>query len=75
MSGKKKARVIHVDKLIVHADDVVIVPRRRIHDPWLSSRRTDVEGLDDLQNEAVENETVHSEENEGDEGRRRFSWI
>ncbi|MBB5325522.1 hypothetical protein HNQ34_002623 [Anoxybacillus tepidamans] len=69
MSEKKKPRVIHVDKLIVQADDVVIVPRRRIHDPWFSPRDVDVEGLEEVQDEN------HPEDNEGDEGRRRFSWI
>ncbi|MCZ0756167.1 hypothetical protein [Anoxybacillus sp. J5B_2022] len=66
MSEHKKARVIHVDKLIVHADDVVIVPKRRIDDPWFSSRRARVEEVEEMQ------EMNESDENEG---RKPFSWI
>lgn len=70
MSENKKARVIHVDKLIIHADDVVIVPRRRVYDPWFSPRRAgEIEGVQ-------ENEQGGEEERrEDDEGRRPFSWI
>ncbi|WP_027408894.1 hypothetical protein [Anoxybacteroides tepidamans] len=78
MSENKKPRVIHVDKLIIHADDVVIVPRRRIHDPWFSPRNVDVEGIEEIQeeNQLEENEEQgENEGNEGNEGRRPFSWI
>ncbi|AGT31177.1 hypothetical protein M493_04360 [Geobacillus genomosp. 3] len=74
MSDRKKAKVIHVDKLIIHADDVVIVPRRRIRDPWLFPYRADaeIEAIEDVRDEEGRDEGDHDR----DEGERRpFSWI
>jgi hypothetical protein len=67
VSDRKKSRVIHVDKLIIHADDVVIVPKGRIRDPWLFPHRENVEAMED----------VHDEElrDDNEEERRPFSWI
>jgi len=70
---KQKSRVIHVDKLIIHADSVEIIGKKERKDPWLFhlSDRQDV-------NEEVERDTI---QNEGDDGsdnnkkRRPFSWI
>jgi hypothetical protein len=67
MSGRKKSRVIHVDKLIIHADDVVIVPKGRIRDPWLFPRRADVEAIEDVHEKSSRDD--HEKE------RRPFSWI
>ncbi|AMX83267.1 hypothetical protein GS3922_05990 [Geobacillus subterraneus] len=74
MSDRKKAKVIHVDKLIIHADDVVIVPRGRIRDPWLFPHRADaeIEAIEDVRDGAGRDEGGHDR----DEGERRpFSWI
>jgi len=74
MSDRKKAKVIHVDKLIIHADDVVIAPRGRIRDPWLFPHRMDdeVEAVEDVRDEEEHHEGGHDR----DEGERRpFSWI
>jgi hypothetical protein len=67
VSNRKEPRVIHVGKLIIHADDVVIVPRGRIRDPWLFPRRTDAEAVEDAHDEA----TRDDDEKE----RKPFSWI
>ncbi|MGG3005073.1 hypothetical protein ABEO87_07255 [Geobacillus stearothermophilus] len=76
MSDRKKAKVIHVDKLIIHADDVVIAPRGRIRDPWLFPHR------DDTEMEAVEDARDRDKEEHGEGGydrnegeQRPFSWI
>ncbi|AEH48903.1 hypothetical protein [Parageobacillus thermoglucosidasius] len=66
VSNRKKPRVIHVGKLIIHADDVVIVPKRRIRDPWLFPHRIDEEAA-----EGAHGETTHDD---GEE-RKPFSWI
>ncbi|GGJ76916.1 hypothetical protein GGR02_002991 [Anoxybacillus voinovskiensis] len=66
MSEHKKARVIHVDKLIVHADEVVIIPKRRLHDPWFSPRRDRDEDVEEIQENVAD-------DNDGE--RRPFSWI
>ncbi len=73
MSDRKKGKVIHVDKLIIHADDVIIVPRGRIRDPWLFPHRADaVEAMEDVREEKGHDEGEHGR----DEGERRpFSWI
>ncbi|MBB6285193.1 hypothetical protein [Geobacillus subterraneus] len=75
MSDRKKAKVIHVDKLIIHADDVVIVPRGRIRDPWLFPHRVDdeIEAIEEVRDdEEGRGERGHDR----DEGERRpFSWI
>lgn len=74
MSDRKKAKVIQVDKLIIHADDVVIVPRRRIRDPWLFPHRVDdeIEAIEDVRDEKGRDEEKHGR----DEGEwRPFSWI
>ncbi|KXG10205.1 hypothetical protein AT864_01766 [Anoxybacillus sp. P3H1B] len=72
MSENKKPRVIHVDKLIIHADDVIISPKGRIHDPWFSPPRHVESG----EMEAEEtHKDHHSEEKDGDENRRPFSWF
>ncbi|ANB61436.1 hypothetical protein [Anoxybacteroides amylolyticum] len=66
MSEHKKARVIHVDKLIVHADEVVIIPKRRLHDPWFSLRRDHEEDVEEIQENITD---------DNDRERRPFSWI
>lgn len=65
--SEKKARVIHVDKLIVHADEVVIIPKKRLHDPWFSPRRHQTEDVEEIQENATD-------DNDNEE-RRPFSWI
>jgi hypothetical protein len=75
LSNKKnKDRVIRVNKLIVHADDVVIIPRRRPHDPWLFRRpsQADLEAVEHVREETTTDETDHHED---DKGRNSFSWI
>jgi hypothetical protein len=72
VSNRKKSRVIHVDKLIIHADDVVIVPRRRIRDPWLFPHRADVEAIEDVHEESSSDD--HGRDDREEE-RRPFSWI
>ncbi|NNU84740.1 hypothetical protein ETC05_13175 [Geobacillus sp. BMUD] len=74
MSDRKKAKVIHVDKLIIHADDIVIMPRGRIRDPWLFPHRIDdeVKAAEEVQHQDGHDEGEHDR----DEGERRpFSWI
>jgi len=74
MSNRKKAKEIHVDKLIIHADDVVIVPSRRIRDPWLFPHRIDheIEAIEDVRDDEGRDQGGHDR----DEGERRpFSWI
>jgi hypothetical protein len=75
MSEKKhKSRVVHVDKLIVHADDVVIIPKRRSFDPWLFRRpdRPKLEAAEDIQNDtAIEEQKIDDD----DKRRNPFSWI
>ncbi|GAJ41095.1 hypothetical protein [Saccharococcus caldoxylosilyticus] len=72
MSDRKKFRVIRVDKLIIHADDVVIVPRGRIRDPWLFPHRIDVEAIEDVHEESPREDHEHDDRKEE---RRPFSWI
>ncbi|BDG34829.1 hypothetical protein ABET52_17095 [Saccharococcus caldoxylosilyticus] len=72
MSDRKKSRVIRVDKLIIHADDVVIVPRGRIRDPWLFPHRIDVEAIEDVHEESPREDHEHDDRKEE---RRPFSWI
>ena len=72
MSDRKKSRVIRVDKLISHADDVVIVPRGRIRDPWLFPHRIDVEAIEDVHEESPREDHEHDDRKEE---RRPFSWI
>jgi hypothetical protein len=71
---KHKSRVVHVDKLIVHADDVVIIPKRRPFDPWgfRGSNRPELEAAEDIQDDtAIEEQKI-----DGDDKRRNpFSWI
>ena len=67
VSNRKKSRVIHVDKLIIHADDVEIIPKRRIRDPWLFPHREDVEVMEDVHDKAPHDDNK--------EERRPFSWI
>ncbi|RAK15347.1 hypothetical protein B0I26_12239 [Anoxybacillus vitaminiphilus] len=73
MSEKKhKSRVVHVDKLIVHADDVVIIPKRRPFDPWMFGRanRPELEAAEDIQDD-----TAIEEVDDDDKRRNPFSWI
>jgi hypothetical protein len=71
--SNKKHRIIHVDKLIVHADDVIIIPKRRPFDPWLG-RRQDIEDVENVEN--IYDEATATEEQERDEQERPpFSWI
>jgi hypothetical protein len=72
MSGRKKSRVIHVDKLIIHADDVVIVPKGRIRDPWLFPHRADVEAIEDVHEKSSHDDHKNDDH---EEERRPFSWI
>ncbi|OQP02968.1 hypothetical protein BSK33_09310 [Geobacillus sp. 44B] len=72
VSDRKKSRVIRVDKLIIHADDVVIVPRGRIRDPWLFPHRIDVEAIEDVHEESPREDHEHDDRKEE---RRPFSWI
>jgi hypothetical protein len=72
MSGRKKSRVIHVDKLIIHADDVIIVPKGRIRDPWLFPHREDVEAIEDVHEESPHDDHKNDDH---EEERRPFSWI
>ncbi|WP_090948232.1 hypothetical protein [Parageobacillus thermantarcticus] len=67
VSNRKKPRVIHVDKLIVHADDVVIIPKRRVRDSWLFPHRTDAEIVEDAHGEAPRDDD--------EKERKPFSWI
>jgi hypothetical protein len=82
VSNRKKSRVIHVDKLIIHADDVIVTPKGRIRDPWLFPRRSDVEAIEDVHKELSHDDHEHDdhkhddhERDDREEGRRPFSWI
>jgi hypothetical protein len=70
--SREKSRVIHVDKLIIHADDVVIVPRGRIRDPWLFPHRAGVEATEDVHEESSRDDHEHDDR---EKERRPFSWI
>ncbi|NIK16110.1 hypothetical protein BDD39_002620 [Saccharococcus thermophilus] len=70
--SREKSRVIHVDKLIIHADDVEIVPRGRIRDPWLFPHRAGVEATEDVHEEASRDDHEHDDR---EKERRPFSWI
>jgi len=70
---KQKPRVIHVDKLIIHADSVEIIQKRERRDPWLF-RINDRQDVD----EEAERDTIQNEEDDGSDNnkeRRPFSWI
>jgi hypothetical protein len=77
VSNRKKSRVIHVDKLIIHADDVIVIPKGRIRDPWLFPRRSDVEAIEDVHKELSHDDHEHDdhERDDREEERRPFSWI
>jgi hypothetical protein len=69
--SNKKQRIIHVDKLIVHADDISIIPKRRPFDPWFG-RRQDIENVKNIHDE----KTATPEEQERDDKESQpFSWI
>jgi hypothetical protein len=71
---KHKSRVVHVDKLIVHADDIVVIPKRRPFDPWLSRRpnRPELEAAEDIQDDKA---IAEKEMDDEDKRRNPFSWI
>ena len=72
MSEKKsKPRVIHVDKLVIHADEVVIVPKRQRHDPWLFR----IGNFRELDEEEVKDTENRSDNDNNDHERRPFSWV
>ncbi|MCD5324659.1 MULTISPECIES: hypothetical protein [Pontibacillus] len=84
MSEKRK-KVIHVDEVIIKAENVVIEPqrphRRDRHeggnfDPFFGPRRAQVEDVTEEEHVEVEEEVeeVHEEE-EGEDRRPPFSWI
>ncbi|WLR51619.1 hypothetical protein LC040_01580 [Bacillus tianshenii] len=78
MSEEKKTKVIHVDKLIVKANEVIIEPQRHHHrpDPWFGfgpRQQQEVQA-----ESAEENHEHHDHHHENDtEGEQRppFSWI
>lgn len=78
MSEKRK-KVIHVDKLIVKADEVIVMPERKHHhrrNPWGLGMR---EGLEDVHEEEhidVHDEKVEDvEEDIEDKRKRRSPWL
>jgi hypothetical protein len=72
---KGKEKVIHVNKLIVKANEVIVIDERKRRDPWfrrpLNESEADV--IAEAQEVQMEESTDHEENEEGQ--RRPFSWI
>ncbi|QST00846.1 hypothetical protein IMZ31_04535 [Pontibacillus sp. ALD_SL1] len=85
MSEKRK-KVIHVDEVIIKAENVVIEPQRPHRrdrndedrfDPFFGPRRAQVESETEEEHVELEEEVeeVHEEGEEGEDRRPPFSWI
>ncbi|MFD1735352.1 hypothetical protein ACFSCX_02125 [Bacillus salitolerans] len=77
-----KRKEIHVDKLIIKADEVIIIDenKRRYHrDPWIGRvREVDVDDDKrnmDVESVAEEKVDVESLSEAGNEERPRFRWF
>ncbi|MCA1031115.1 hypothetical protein LCL95_08780 [Bacillus timonensis] len=79
--SRRKPKVIHVDKLIVKAKEVVILDegRKRRFDPWLGRRIDDDIDVDvdvDVKTDGDDIEVdVDVDIDREDDKRRPFSWI
>jgi hypothetical protein len=70
---KGKEKVIHVNKLIVKADEVIVIDERKRRDPWFRRPFNEEETFTEAQEVQLEENTDHGENEEGQ--RRPFSWI
>ncbi|QOR67627.1 hypothetical protein IM538_05660 [Cytobacillus suaedae] len=85
MSKKRKPQEIRVDKLIVKANEVIVIDeksRRRRYDPWLGRRMDDIEDIDvevDVDVDVkVDDDKVDVDVDvdvDDDDRKRPFSWI
>jgi hypothetical protein len=77
MSEKKhKSRIVHVDKLIVHADEVVTIPKRHPFDPWFRRpNRSELEDAEGVQGDRKREERKDDDDNRDEKRRNPFSWI
>ncbi len=83
MSKKRRPQEIKVDKLIIKANEVIVIDensRRRRYDPWLGRRIDDIEEIDvDVDVDVkVDDDKVDVDvdvEVDDDDRKRPFSWI
>jgi hypothetical protein len=72
---KGKEKVIHVNKLIVKADEVIVIDERKRRDPWFRRpfNESEAEVVTEAQEGQLEESADHGDNEEGQ--RRPFSWI
>ena len=75
--SKRKPKEIHVDKLIVKANEVIIIDeKKRGHsEPWLGKTQEEIKVDVDVDAVAGDDVEVDVDSDSDDKGRRPFSWI
>lgn len=82
MSKKRRPQEIKVDKLIVKANEVIIIDENRRHrrwDPWLGRRVDDIDVEVDVDvkvdDDKVDVDVDVDIDDDDDKRRRPFSWV
>jgi hypothetical protein len=72
----KGKKVIHVDKVIIKADEVVVIDERKHRrDPWGFFGDVNEDRFDDHDKERKFDRKVDDDRDDKDDDRKGFSWV